>query len=100
MKKRGIDDSSKFTQEEAETFDRWNTILSEGQITVDKIKSFCDAQISIIEDQFENLENTDKKNERLILLHNVYKNFLKIINSPEAERENLEKYINSLLTTE
>lgn len=98
LKKRNIDDSSKLSKEEAETFDRWNSILGQGGITVDKIQEFCKIQIDIIETQLDNIDNSLQKNERLVLLHSVYRNLFKVINSPATERDSLEKYLTNLLT--
>ncbi len=98
LKKRKISDSSLLSKEEADTFDRWNSILGQGGITVDKIKEFCKTQVELIETQWDNMDNSIQKNERFILLHSVYRNLLKVIDSPATERESLEKYLTNLLT--
>ncbi len=97
LEKRGIEDVSKLTQEEAATFDTWNRILSDGEITLDKILEYCGAQVGAIELQWKNLDNTPQKNERLILMHTIYKGLMNLISAPRAERETLEKYLNDLL---
>jgi hypothetical protein len=95
LQKREIANTSELAPAEKEDFDRWQRILSEGEMTVDKIKTFCQSQVNIIETKFkiENCKNADK----LILQHNIYKTLLNIISNPQIERENLEKYLNSLL---
>jgi len=98
LKKRGIEDVRQLSEEEALVFDKWNSVLSGESISVDKIKVFCETQISKIEEQWQVLDNSNTKNERLILLYTVYRNLIKIIVAPDVERENLEKYLTQLLT--
>lgn len=97
LKKRGVDDTAKLSEEEKETFDRWQKILSEGEVTLETVKNFCETQLGVIEGKFKELDRDKDKTERLVLLHSVYKSLLSIISSPRVERENLEKYLNSLL---
>lgn len=97
LEKKGIKDVTKLSKEEAEDFDRWERILSEGEMTLDKVAEFCDSQVTIIERQWANLDNSNAKNERLILLHTVYSKIKGVITSPQAEKEQLEKYLQQLL---
>lgn len=83
--------------EEKEDFVRWEKILSGGEISVEKISEFCKSQISIIENQWKDMSNDPKKNERLIIAHNIYSSILKVIDSPEAEKVALEEYLNKLI---
>lgn len=97
LKKQKIESVTELRGDEKETFDRWEKILSEGEITVDKIAEFCQNQINLIESKWQELDNSDKKNDRLVLLHTVYRAILSTIKSPAAERESLERYLNQLL---
>lgn len=97
LEKRHIKDISELSQDEAEQFDKWEAILSEGEITVDKIKRFCEVQLGVIETQLKSFDNTPQKNERLIIYFNIYKTLSNLINSPMAEREILEKYLLQLI---
>lgn len=97
LHKLGISSIMDLHDDEKKDFDRWEKILSEGEVTVDKILDFCKAQVILIENQWKNLDNTGNKNERLILLHTVYSTIATLIRSPQTERENLEKYLNTLL---
>ena len=90
--KKGIKSTDQLTPEEAETFDRWNRILSEGEITVGKISEFCQQEINKIESRWD--ENADAS---LIPYHVVYRTIIKVIQSPKAERETLEKYLSNLI---
>ncbi|MBI1834116.1 MAG: hypothetical protein HYR90_04825 [Candidatus Andersenbacteria bacterium] len=83
--------------DEKKDFDRWEKILSGGEVTVEKISQFCKAQISMIEAQWKDMNNDPKKNERLIIAHNIYSTILQAITSPEVERSALEYYLNQLI---
>ena len=96
LNKRGIKNVTELQPEEKATFDKWSGILTD-EVTVDTILEFCKNQLNLIELQWKDLNNSKEKNERLILLHTVYKTLVDIITSPKAERMSLEKYINQLL---
>lgn len=83
--------------EEKQTFEGWKKILSEGEITVEKIAQFCDFQIKSIEYKFKDLDRTPIVTERLVLLHSVYAAIRDLIKNPKAEKEALEKHLQSLL---
>jgi hypothetical protein len=96
LRKRNVEVDSLETSEKA-TFDSWNKILSSSDVTVEKIKEFCENQIRLIEGKWRNLDNTSNKNDRLITQHSVYKALLQAIDAPTKERENLEKYLVDLI---
>ena len=97
LEKRNIKETKELSTEEKETFDKWEVILSEGEISVEKILKFCQGQIKLIETQWKNLDNNTDKNERLILLHTVYSTLVNLIQAPQTEKDNLEKYLTELL---
>lgn len=97
LKRQGIESIEKMEPEERKTFDEWRRILAEGEITVDKIVEFCRAQIMLIEAQWKQLDNPQVKNERLVAQHVVYSTLLKAIESPQAQRESLEKHLRDLI---
>jgi len=97
FQRRGIQNISQLDEDEKRDYDRWIKILSEGEVTVESIKKFCYNQIGLIEVKLKDLENTDKKNERLIIQFNIYKSILGAVEVPRKEREALEKYLNSLI---
>ena len=106
LSKRGVDKESLDTKplfqgapSEKEQFFQWEKILSGGDLTVDKIRDFCKDQIKAIEGQWKDLNNSKEKNERLILMHTVYSTIIKSIESPQAERESLEKYLINLINS-
>lgn len=97
LAKKNIKEVKDLSMDDKLAFDNWQRILSTEEITVDKIKGFCENQIKVIEGQWKDLNNSHQKNERLILSHNVYSTLLNVILSPQKERENLEKYLIDLL---
>lgn len=99
LEKRGIKDVSTLDDGEKQTFDRWQKILSDGEINVDKIKQFCLNQVQVIEHKWKDLDNSDNKLQRLITMHVVYKTILDALDKPAQERENLEKYLAQMIQT-
>ena len=97
LHKRGVKDVTELDDFEKQDFEKWNKILSGGELTVEKIKQFCESQVKVIEGQWRNLDNVKEKNERLITQHIIYKTLLELIEAPNKERENLETYLESLL---
>lgn len=97
FKKRGIKSVNELTTEEADQFDMWQKTLTEGEITVERIRDYCQSQVDIIKGQMKNLDNTPQKNERLTTYFNIYDNIITLISSPQVERESLEKFINQLI---
>ena len=96
LKKRGLDDTTSLSTEEKKTIDNYQKILTE-EINLDKVVEFCRNQVGVIEAQWRNLENTNQKNERLIIAYNIYKILLDLITKPKAEQESLEKYLRDLI---
>lgn len=97
LQKRGMKDASELSEEEKVTFDGWRATLAKDDISLNDVEMFCTSNLRIIEDQFKDLANSKEKIERLVLLHSVYSSLKGIINSPRLEKENLEKYLQSLL---
>lgn len=98
FEKRGITAKKELSKDEKETFERWEAILSRGEITVDTIREFCENQVRRIGGEFKNLENSKDKNERLINQFVVYSTLLATITAPATEKEALEKYLEKLIT--
>lgn len=65
-------------------------------MSVDKIGSFCKSQLDIIKGKMKDTGNDNSENDRLIVYFNVYDTLLTLINSPQAEREGLIKYLEQL----
>lgn len=97
LNKRGIQDVKDLSQDEQKDFERWKRILSDGEVSVEKIAQFCENKKRQIETQWRDMSNDMLKNERLVIYHNVYSAILEAIKAPVAEREQLEKYLQQLL---
>uniref|UniRef100_A0A6M3JTV3 Uncharacterized protein n=1 Tax=viral metagenome TaxID=1070528 RepID=A0A6M3JTV3_9ZZZZ len=99
--KRGIKDFNELdntplpdgSPSERQVFETWNKILSEGEMTVEKIQEFCQSQIDVIENKWKDLDIEQTKKAEWIPIHNVYSAILLAIKSPKAARENLEKQL-------
>lgn len=97
LAKRGIESTKELSDEEKSQFDKWQSTLSGGDLTPPKIADFCSAQMSMIEAQWKNVDNSDQKNSRLVLIHSVYKAVRDLITEPETEREALEKFLSDMV---
>lgn len=97
LRKKGIESVETLSTEERQTFDQWQRVLSDGEITVEKIAEFCVMQLRVAEAQFKNLDNSAEKTSRLVILHSIYRAIHELISNPMAEKENLERYLTGLL---
>lgn len=86
------------TPEETAEFRRWTTILDE-EVTVEKIVEFCNIQMDRIENEWSELDNKKLKNERLLIMHAVYKKIVRMIDGKKTERKSVEEELNRLLDT-
>jgi signal recognition particle GTPase len=96
LQKRGITESELSSDEKIQ-FDNWKQILLEDDVTVDKIKEFCERMVSTIEGKWLSFDITEDRKKELMPYHIVYKALLGMINSSGVERERLEKYLNQLI---
>lgn len=94
--KKGITNPEELLPEEKVIYDKYRVILSGENISVDKIKEFCEYQVKIIENKFADNPKTDDDTYLKACLH-IYLNILKCIEAPEKEREALEKHLTGLL---
>ena len=95
--KKGIKKVDELSDEERATFDQWDKTLTEDKITVGNIVDFCNAQLRDIEEAFKDNDRSKQKTERLATLHSVYSSIRDLVDSPKAQREQLIKYLTSLL---
>ena len=97
LKKHGVKDVTELREDEKAVYDKWDRILSDGEMTLEKVLKFCDAQIALIDQKLANLDNSAEKVGKLVIYRIVYKSMRDAITSPQAERESLEKYLNGLI---
>lgn len=90
-------DIKTMSTEEKQTFDRWNSILSGEEVTVDAIAKFCEAQRDEIERMMGDLSNSKEKTERLTNFFVIYGRIHKMITAKRLERDALEKDLRNQL---
>ncbi len=95
LEKRGVTRAQLSTEEETQ-FRNWEKTLSEGEMSVEKIRSFCARMVDVIATKWRDFEYPNK--EKLLPVHSVYKALLGVIDGPKTEREQLEKYLNTLIS--
>ena len=98
LEKKKINKISELSVDEKVEYDRWNAIIEGSEITVPKIREFCESQVRLIEGRYAGGEATDKQDTMLRASLHIYLNLIKLIDSPEIERGNLEKYLTQILT--
>ncbi len=96
LQKRGIEREEDLSPDEKAVFDRYKAVLNGETVTVDKIREFCDSQIKLIQAKFADSAPNGNDLYLKACLH-VYLNILKAIDTPEMEREALERHLTSLI---
>lgn len=99
LEKRGIKDINELTPEEKKDLDRWQSVLSEGQMSVEKIVEFCKNQIASIKLEMKKVDTTADKIQRLVCHFNVYDTLLNAIQGQKSERDQLERWLQDQLTS-
>lgn len=99
FEQKGIDPND-LSPEEKATVDQWQATFAKADkdVTVTDIKDFCEKNIAAIEGQFANLDTPKDKLERLVLVHSVYSAIKNLINAPNEQREQFERYLSTLLS--
>lgn len=96
LSKRGIKNEEDLSIEERQTLQKYRSILSGEKISVENIKTFCQAQVNLIQTKFADNPRIDDDVYLKACLH-VYLNIIKAIEAPELEREILEKHLEQLV---
>lgn len=97
FEKKGIKTIADLKPDERAEYDRWQVIMDGAEITVQKIKAFCKAQVTILQEQFSSPENSDKKDAYLKASLHIYTTLLKVIEAPEKEKADLERHLVGLI---
>mgnify|MGYP001593032930 FL=1 len=98
LKKRGIENEEDLSKDEREWFKEKERVLSVSDtISVEDVKKFCELQVSSVVNEFANLDNSKRKNERLVVVFSVYNAILKSFTASKQERETLEDYLEQLI---
>ena len=83
---------------EKQVFEKWRDVLSKSDtLTTDEVKLFCQGQIDLIEKKWADLNLSQAQKAELIPYHTVYKTLEQVVDTPKAEREQLEKQLRELL---
>ena len=93
LKKRGIEDPTKLTEEERKDFDNWRMILSREELNIEDIKEFCKTQCDIINSKWADYNINNNRKAELIPYWTVYNALLTAIGSPKTAREAVEKQL-------
>jgi len=96
LKKRGIK-LEDLSNDERRDYDHWNSVMTSGDTTINDVKKLCRTQIRMIEGRWADLNKNEHQNERLVVMHTVYKTILKMTKSRDSERKSMEAYLVSLL---
>ena len=97
LRKRGLNSVEELDKDEKQTFQNWQAVLSKDELTIEDVKNFCQSQVDVIEGKWADLNTSQDKKAELIPYHTVYKTLLLAIDSPKAQRENLENQLNNLI---
>ncbi len=98
LAKRGIKSFNELDKEEKVQFEEWKRILSKDELTIEDVKEFCKTQIDIINNKWKDLEIPQEKKAEWITPYTIYKTLQQIIESPKKGREQLEQYLNELIS--
>lgn len=97
LEKRGVE-LKDLNEEETAQLERWKAVLNGKEVKLEDVSKFCSMQLEMIEKQFDNLTNPDKLNERLVLLHSVYRKLRKVVSdSDKGVREKLEAELTAMI---
>ncbi len=97
FQKKGIKDVTELSQEERDTFDKYEKTLSKTELSVADIKDFLTSQITLIESKWKELGMQSFAKADLLPLHTAYRTLLTAIDAPLLEREQLEIYLRGLI---
>ena len=98
LKKRNIKDVRELDVEEQNTFDKWNKILSTSRPEWEDLEVFIKEQLNKAIQEVANPDNSSQKDAKLKAAITIFQSLLGFIQSPRADKETLEKYLNQLIT--
>jgi hypothetical protein len=81
---------------ELEVFNEYKAGLAKQDLTLEDLKNYCLAQISVIESKWADYSIDDSKKSQLIPYHTVYKTLINVIDGPVAVRTAMEKQLEKL----
>ena|SRR3990167_1786557 len=97
FEKKGINDVRELSPDDQVEFHGWQKVFTQEDVSLEQVKKFCRSQLDAIEGHWSNLDNSNQKNERLIIQHTVYKTLLNLISAPSESKANLERYLQEMI---
>ena len=96
LEKRGVTEDE-LSGDEKVQFNQWKKTLSEEEISVDKIKEFCQKMVGVVEGKWRSWDLTNEQKAQMLPYHTVYKAIIDVINGSKVEREQLEEFLQKLI---
>lgn len=81
---------------ELEVFNEYKAGLAKKDLTLDDLKNYCTAQVSVIEAKWADYGLDQTKKAQFIPYYTVYKAMINVIDGPVAVREAMEKQLENL----
>jgi len=106
LKKLGIDGADKLDKKplgtglpsERDDFIRWQKILTVKDITMEDLTAFMDSRLKNALKEIAEPDNSPKKDAKLKAEITIYQALSGLIKSPKVAKEQLEKYLEQLLS--
>lgn len=97
LRKRGIENIDDLDESEMSQYKTWQEALTSSEVSVESITKFCKKQKNLIEDQYSNPDNSEKKDLALKTSLAMYKAILAFISGAKVARKHaladIEHYI-------
>ena len=81
---------------ELDVFNEYKAGLAKKDLTLDDLKQYCLAQVSVIESKWADYAVDEARKAQLIPYHTVYKTLVSVIDGPVATRTAMEKQLEQL----
>ena len=90
-------DVAELTTEEQVTFKQWEKTLSDEPVTIESLTGWLEFRRNAVAESLGSLENSARKQDKLIIWQALVTQMLKVIKAPKSEREALEIHLQSML---
>lgn len=84
-------DPALLTKDEENTLKEWNAIMGKKELSIDDVRDWLLARKLMVELQLGKLDNSEKRQDRLVVWLTLLNQMIKLIDSPSAERKGLEE---------
>lgn len=100
LDKKSIASIDQLDADEKATLKQWEVTLKGKEVTVADVVDFCQVQLGFIERQFDNLDTPAGRNDRLVLMHSLYRKICTLLTAPQKERAALEAKLTDMIYSE